>query len=320
MQIRTPCTVLALLLCLCTSATAQFIGGDRKETRPADTTVQKLQVSIIVRAAPGGYCRGVYAHMAVPTDWPEQQVRIVDEDISPSARVTYQMIGGMVRAMQLRVAKLRGGEEAKAIVTFEVRRNSILAPEDTDQYVLPDPKKLDHTLRMYLAPSPGIESTDRKIRAFAKQIDTDQEKAWDRVEAIYDRVREKVKYKFDKKLRGALAALDSGVGDCEELTSLFVAVCRANEIPARTVHVVGHCYPEFYLLDADGKGHWFPCQAAGSRAFGGIPELRPILQKGDNIHPPNNRRDRQRYLASHIQIADRSGTPSVKLIRRAVSD
>ena len=81
--------------------------------------------------------------------------------------------------------------------------------------------------------------------------------------------------------------------------------------------VPGHCYPEFYLEDADGEGHWFPCQAAGSRAFGGIPEHRPILQKGDNFRPPWNKRDHQRYLAEHLTGA--GGRPRLKWVREKVS-
>jgi hypothetical protein len=153
-------------------------------------------------------------------------------------------------------------------------------------------------------PSPKIESRDPRIRALAKEIGADKENAWDRVEAIYDWVRAKVKYKTGD-LKGAVAALKDGTGDCEELTSLFIAICRAAGIPARTVWVPGHCYPEFYLEDKEGKGHWFPCQAAGTRAFGGIPENRPILQKGDCFHPPWNRRIQQRYMAEYL-----SGTPS----------
>ena len=45
----------------------------------------------------------------------------------------------------------------------------------------------------------------------------------------------------------------------------------------------GHCYPEFYLCDEHGQGHWFPCQASGTEAFGGIPQHDPILQKGDSF-------------------------------------
>lgn len=320
MKIGTLTAACTLLLGLAAPAPAQFRednGPGEAKTGPAK--LQKLRVGIIIRAAQGGYCRGISAHMAVPADWPEQQVRIVEEEVSPSARVSYRMIDGMARAMHLQATRLGSGQEAKAIVTFEIRRSSVLPPEDTDQYVLPDQRKLDASLRLLLAPSPLIESRDRKIRALAKQIGAEQEKAWDRVEAIYDWVRQKVQYK-NGPIKGALAALRDGTGDCEELTSLFIAICRAAGIPARTVWVEGHCYPEFYLHDKQGKGHWFPCQAAGTRAFGGIPELRPVLQKGDSIRPPHNRRDRQRYLANHVEIADRAGTPSCRFIREAVSD
>ena len=36
-----------------------------------------------------------------------------------------------------------------------------------------------------------------------------------------------------------------------------------------------------------GHGYWFPCQSSGARSFGGIPETRYILQKGDNFHDPD---------------------------------
>ncbi|HWC91000.1 MAG TPA: transglutaminase domain-containing protein, partial [Pirellulales bacterium] len=79
----------------------------------------------------------------------------------------------------------------------------------------------------------------------------------------------------------------------------------------------GHCYPEFYLEDKEGKGYWFPCQAAGTRDFGGISEFRPILQKGDNFQVPE-RKDRQRYIAEHLTGA--GGRPSVEFIRTAVAE
>jgi hypothetical protein len=83
------------------------------------------------------------------------------------------------------------------------------------------------------------------------------------------------------------------------MTSLFIAMCRASGIPARTVRVPGHCYPEFYLSDQAGEGHWFPCQAAGTRAFGGMPDPRPILQKGDNVlvaDPRTKKKTKVRFL------------------------
>ena len=105
-------------------------------------------------------------------------------------------------------------------------------------------------------------------------------------------------------LRGAIAAIKDGTGDCEDMTSLFIALCRASNIPSRTVWVQGHCYPEFYLEDDKGEGHWFPCQAAGS-----------VLQKGDNFKPLNGKGERQRYLAEFLTGADSGGKPRITPIR-----
>lgn len=317
MPIRSMPVALVLALCLATSAPAQFKEGDPEGAKLGEARLQRLKVGISVTAA-GGPCRGIVGYMAVPDDWPEQEVRIVEEDVSPGVKVTYRQIDGMAKAMQVSMPFIPAGQEAKAVVTFEVRRRPTLPPADPSVYVMPDVRKMDRKLRMFLAPSPRIESRDRKIRSLARQIGADEENAWKKVEAIYDWVREKVEYKFDKNLKGALIALNTGVGDCEELTSLFIAICRAANVPARTVHVQGHCYPEFYLMDEKGKGHWFPCQAAGTRAFGEMPEYRPILQKGDSIRPPHNRRIPKRYLADHL--TGTGGQPQVKFIRQLVAE
>ncbi|MBN2473067.1 MAG: transglutaminase domain-containing protein [Pirellulales bacterium] len=297
---------------------AQFRQSEPEGAPIGDARVQRLKVGIVVTAA--GPCTGIAGYTSVPIDWPEQQVKILDEEISPSVKVGYQQVGTTGKMMVVQIPMLAAGQEAKAIVTFEIRRSAILPPEDTDVFELPNPRRLDRQTRLYLGPSPRIESRDRKIRELAREIGADQAKAWGRVEAIYDWVREKVEYKFDKQLRGALAALNTGVGDCEELTSLFIAICRAADIPARTVHVEGHCYPEFYLVDGEGEGHWFPCQAAGSRAFGEMPEFRPILSKGDNFRPPYAPRDQQRYLANHLTARNAVGSPRVRFIRELESE
>jgi len=304
----------ALMLSTVSAAplSAQFRepGGDLGSETLGETKVQQWQVGIIVNAA-GGPCTGVVGYTAFPIEWPEQQVEIVKEDLSPEAKVSYVAVDDGAKVMVVRIRYLRAGETAQALTTLQIRRSTIVAPKNTDQYVLPDLRKLDRKLRVYLGPSPMIESTDRRIRSLAGQIGADKEKAWAKVEAIYDWVRTNVKYE-NGDMKGALAALRDGTGDCEELTSLFIAICRAADVPARTVWVPGHCYPEFYLEDAEGKGHWFPCQAAGTRDFGGIPETRPILQKGDNFRPPWNRRDRKRYMAN--TITGTGGNPRVKFV------
>ena len=319
MRIGISCVVAILSLSSVAPVSAQFKQGEAEGPRMGDSQTTCWRTGMIVKAT-GGACRGITGYAPVPTDWPEQQVTILEEEVSPEAKISYKMIDGGVKIMNVRIPMLASGKEAKALVTVEIRRSTMLPPEDTDRYVLPDEKKLPREIRLYLAPSPKIESRSPKIRKLAKEIGVDQKQAWKKVETIYDWVRENVKYQ-NGPLKGALAALKDGTGDCEELTSLFIAICRAAGIPARTVWVPGHCYPEFYLCDESGKGHWFPCQAAGTREFGGITETRPVLQKGDNFRPPKKGRERQRYMAEYLTGTPTrgGGKPQVRFIRETVA-
>jgi hypothetical protein len=322
MQIRVLVLAAIVWLSGLLPALAQFKeGGDDGGSKAGESQVSRWKVGMVVRAS-GGACRGLAGYAAVPTNWPEQEVTVVEEDVSPEVKIKYEMIGNDVKIMAFKIGQVASGQEVKALVTFEVRRSGSKPPEKTDQYVIPDAKKLPREIRPYLQPSPQIECRDPKIRELAKKVGVDKKAAWDHVEAIYDWVWNHIKDK-DGPGKGALGALKDGSGDCEERSSLFIAICRAAEIPARTVWVPGHCYSEFYLEDADGKGHWFPCQSRGAKEFGGITDLRPIFQKGDNIRPPRNgSKERQRFLAESLTGASTpgGGRPQVKFLRQAVAN
>jgi hypothetical protein len=264
--------------------------------------------------AEGGPCRGIYATLPVPADWPEQKVQVVQEDVSPDVRsLRYRALPGGVKQMIVEIPDLPAGDKAHAIVTFSLERTSIMPPADPSPLSIP--QKPDRALRAFLGASPYIETRHPKILKLAKATGGDLE-GWQKVEAIYDTVREKVEYR-NGDLKGAARALADGWGDCEELTCLFIAMARAEGIPARTVWVEGHCYPEFYLVDADGQGWWYPCQAAGTRAFGGMPDQLPILQKGDSFRDPDRPGKTLRYVSEFIRgsATDGGGSPKVTWIR-----
>ncbi len=307
--------VLAVSFFTTVTAGAQFKDAGSNGPKLGQPSTQRWRAGMVITSG-AGPCVGLKGYTAVPTDWPEQEVQLVDEDVSPTAKISEWQLERSVKVMVVNVSMLAPRAEARAVQTFEIVRRAMEPPENTDIYVLPETRKLPRDMRVYLAPSPKIETTHPKIRTLARQLGTDTSGAWQTVEEIYDWVRDNVEYK-NGPLKGAVAALQDGTGDCEELTSLFIAICRAKGIPARTVWVPGHCYPEFYLMDDQDEGYWFPCQAAGSRAFGGIPELRPILQKGDNFRPPYPTAKRQRYLAEHL--TGRGGQPRVKFIREAAT-
>ena len=285
--------------------------------RFGESTTHKYQAGVVIKAVRGS-CKGLFATVPVPLAWPEQDVQVIEEDTSPEVkRIRYRSIEGTVRQMLIDIPLLPAGGEAHALVTFEIQRRAILAPAETSDLRIP--KRVGRAVKRYLGSSPYIESRNAKIRTLAKEITADQPTAWAKVEAIYDYVRAHVDYR-NGPLKGALKALQDGYGDCEELSSLFIALCRAASVPARTVWIPDHCYPEFYLVDGTGKGHWFPCQAAGTRAFGEMPEQRPILQKGDSFRVPEKPRERQRYVAEFLRGAPAKGggQPKVRFIREVL--
>jgi hypothetical protein len=225
----------------------------------------------------------------------------------------YRKLAEGVEQMVVTIPSIPAGGKEQAIVTFELERFAIVAPEDTAGWRIP--AKPGRDLRIHLGASPYVETRDPKIVKFAKEAAADHQ-GWKRVEAIYDAVRDKVEYR-NGELKGARRALADGWGDCEELTCLFIAAARSQEIPARTVWVEGHCYPEFYLEDAAGNGCWHPCQAAGTRAFGSMPDQLPILQKGDSFRDPDRPGKQLRYVAEFLKgsAVEGGGKPRVTWIR-----
>ncbi|MFO7907783.1 MAG: transglutaminase-like domain-containing protein [Planctomycetota bacterium] len=264
-----------------------------------------------------GTMAGVMATLPVPKEWPDQEVKVLDQQKSRQVRsVRFRELGESVNQMRIAIPRLAAGDEATATVTMEIVKRDVAAlPADPQR--LRVPSHVGRDMRQYLRPSPYINSQDRVIMSAAKQVVSGKETGWSQAEAIYDWVRENVEYRFDRKMKSARKALDDGYGDCEEMTSLFIAMCRAVNIPARAVWVPGHCYPEFYLEEPRGNGRWYPCQAAGTRSFGTLEETRPILQKGDNIPVPNSRQPR-RYARETLAAKHSMAPPDIEFIREAL--
>jgi hypothetical protein len=303
--------VTGWFLCAVSQAAAQF-GVTRSAGGPelgAERT-QRWKVGLtVVAQAP---CLDVFGTVPVPTNWPEQDVKVVDEQISDSIRqVRYRDLEGGIRQMLVAVPQLAAGEKAEALVTFEVTRRAIGLPVDTNAYRLP--KKVPRDARKYLANSPLIDCRDRKTRDLAKEITADKEGAWQKVEAIHNWVKENIKHNNDQP-KGSDKTLREKHGHIEDLTGLFIALCRAEKIPARTVWVPDYCYAEFYLEDADGTGHWFPCELKEKTVFGTVSNDGMILQKGDSIEVPE-KKEPQRFIAEFVKG---KGRPQVSFMRQVV--
>ncbi len=283
-----------------------------------DEVTTKLKLGVTVKAT-GNMFNGI-ANIPIPSEWPEQKVKVFREDVTSNVkRVTERDIsgGGGLKQMVVEIPQLAGGQEAHAIVIYEITRRKMQPPADTSIYRIP--KKLDRAMQLNLGPSPMIESRHPKIVAAAKKAVADAGTAWDQVDAIANYVRTNVQFK-EGKLKGAAKALLDGEGYTDELVSLFVAMCRSQKIPARTVFVKGDCYAEFYLEDDNGEGYWFPCVLTGGLPLGTLDEVRPALQKGDNFKNPENTKESLRYVREFFQAAGRGGSPKVEFISEPVAN
>jgi transglutaminase-like putative cysteine protease len=253
-------------------------------------------------------------------DWPEQKVTIVEEDKSPLVRLArMQVLNDGVKQCLFQIPRLPADKTAQVAFTLKIERWHISPPPMPELFVFA--RKHDSKLRPFLGESPFIEIRNPLVKSAADGIELDEsDTAWRQVETIYDWTRGKVHSDGTKPLKGALGALTSGTGDCEERTSLFVAMCRLKKIPARCVWIEGHAYPEFYLLDDRGHGHWIPCESLGGRNFGGIQRYDPILQKGDNFRM-SQKSGAQRYVAptASCMLGPGSGTPVIREIRENVN-
>jgi hypothetical protein len=353
---RSIAVALAAALSLVAPAAAQIAADAEAPSsaspRYGEPDTIRFRVGAEITASRGAI-RGVTSMMCIPINCPEQQVKILDEDFSPDVEVTYRPLpGGEVNQMLINIPHLESGATARAIVTCEVATRPILPPEETDSLKIPE--RVPARLRVYTNGSPYIEVKHQRIRSLSKEILKDLDPAatdWQKIEKLYDYVLENVEY-VEGPDKSAMEALRDGQSDCQGRSALFVALCRANKIPARLVWVDGHVFPEFYLergqesVDADNgaadadvasavavkrtarkpidpPGDWYPCESAGTRAFGEMPLARTILQKGDNFRIPERKERGARALryASDFTFGlptPGGGKPKVKYIREQI--
>ncbi len=301
-----------------TTARSQFGAPLQFQNKNAHSDMERertlrWKVGIKIAAATGP-CSGIRGTFSVPIDWPEQDVKVVEENVSDTVRQTqYRNLDAGVRQMFFVIPRLNFGETAEVTVTFEVTRRTKPLPLDTTVYHIP--KSMPREVRKYLSNSPKIDVRNTKIRMKSKELTADKDTAWEKAEAIYTWMKENVKH-TNSPLQGSVKTLGQKAGGHEDLANLFIALCRASKIPARTVWVPNYSYAEFYLVDADKKGEWFPCEFKEKTQFATVSQPYMILQKGENVQVPEAK-ERMRFVPEFVKAAPGS-RPTVTTVRESL--
>lgn len=286
----------------------------------ADPRTYRLRVLIRI-AAPEAEVNQIVATGPIPMDWPEQKVRLLSEKVTPSsARVSEQVLPGQAAMLKFTVPHISKGKEAFVERMYEITRYRTKFTLPAEELTIPKmaPPELREQLIGF---APGVQIQNQKMIDLANTLTAASREAgaWETAKSFWSWTRDNVKFE-NGDFRGAMHALEQRCGDCEEMSALFVGLCRLSKIPARTVWVHSHDYPEFYLVDKSGKGHWIPAQVLGPAWFGEMAEYRPIFQKGDKFYDPL-KKEYVRYVPQTVKGGgDAKVLPQVEFQHEILAD
>jgi hypothetical protein len=227
------------------------------------------------------------ATTTAPTEHPEQRIDDVRVEALGCEAALRELAPGAGQLM-LAAPRIEAGQIVRAVARYRVTLFKHYHGYQRDQFpyaqtVPPDVR------RAYLGRSPGIETDSPEVRRLAAQWSSGLTHPWEIAEQFARCVPEHIEARIGR-YTSVTTALRQRVGDCEERSATFVALCRAVGIPARLVWVPNHNWAEFYLTDRDGQGHWIAAHTSCYSWFGWVGAHELVLQKGDRIHVPERRR------------------------------
>ena len=245
MKSRTLITT-SLLICqvFLTNAEGRLIPRQRREIRlPATRTIPQsniVEFDLSYDFTVSGQTRRISLTAVVPKTIPDRQ-NIIDIQYSPKPSKIFEKNGN-------RYAEFIFDKPEKEInVGINIKAELFKYDLVTAKRKRPPPRlastdagagTLNHIseagLDDFLKSERYIEKDHQEIRHIAENIEGQTEE--EIVKNIYHYVIDHLEYTTHGKGQwGAVKALQEGQGDCSEYSDLFVALCRAKNIPARVV-------------------------------------------------------------------------------------
>lgn len=255
--------------------------------------------------------------MPVPADWPEQSVVVTEE------RVPEEMTAWNVRELKTAprqmvgyLPQLAAGESALVSLRFDIEVHQLLAPEDPAIYRLP--ARIPKEMQTWLDESPGISHRDSRIRALVNELAEGCEYDWQRVERIRQWILDNIVPDAEDR-PDTVVTLKQRQGTSENRVRLLVALMRASKIPARMVWADQIEYAEFWMVDGQNRGQWFPVDCSAAWPVGTAPAPAVILQKGDHFRVPEKPQESLNFVFGYAS-AKGTSRPRVEFAEGLVSE
>ncbi len=159
-----------------------------------DPRTYRVKVGFRVLASTGKLTN-VSAIGPIPMDWPEQEVRLLSEKVSPGAKISQSVFPGQRAMLKLQAAQIAQDESAFVERLYEVTRYRmafVLPPEE-----LSLPKQAPPEIRDQISGStPGLETKHPKIVSLAESLrkENAEDGAWQEVRSFWQWTRDNVKF------------------------------------------------------------------------------------------------------------------------------
>ncbi len=236
-------------------------------------------------------------NLPIPLEWPEQRVARIHTTGDRAFRLRdVHGMGLIVRSRYLTADVLPvSGDTCSLAVAYTLTRKEIRTDSgDLSSRTYQKYERRTRDFRLFTQAEKLIEVDSPDIVELAEKLGGGTEGPYRFARAAYEYVIDQTEYVSPSPSHGASECLQNGRADCGSYAALFVALCRANGVPARPVAgcwALGenqwHCWAEFLL---PGVG-WIPVDpTAGERGprereyyFGNLDSNRITLAKTFNL-------------------------------------
>lgn len=219
----------------------------------------------------------------VPLSHPEQTIDEMRIETSGCDAIVRELDPGAAQLL-VHAPMIAAGQVVTAMVHYKMTLYKQYLAFEKDQF--PEFQKVPKEIQLSgLGDSPGIQTNASVVKKLAASISQSHSHPWDKAQSYVNWIQESIRPQLGA-YTSVLTAIQRKTGDCEEMSALFVAFCRASGIPARLVWVPNHNWAEFYLTDHEQKGRWIPVHPACYRWFGWTGAHELVIQKGDRIRIP----------------------------------